>query len=74
MRLYSNLGGNSNIRAFLIGDDYIDVEFNGGSVYRYSYKSAGREHVEQMKILAIQGSGLNSYIMRNVRTAYESKF
>ena len=37
MTLYKNLGGNSNIYAFLIGADYIDVQFNGGKIYRYSY-------------------------------------
>ena len=71
MQLYNNLGGNSNVRAFSIGVDYIDVQFNGGSVYRYSYRSAGREKVEQMKRLAVQGIGLNSYIMRNARKDYE---
>ena len=71
MQFYNNLGGNSNVRAFSIGVDYIDVQFNGGSVYRYSYRSAGREKVEQMKRLAVQGIGLNSYIMRNARKDYE---
>lgn len=73
MQYYENLGGNSNIRAYSIGLDYIDVQFNGGAVYRYSYNSAGKEKVEHMKRLAIQGSGLNSYIMRNARKDYERK-
>ena len=72
MQFYKNLGGNSNIRAFAIGADYIDVQFNGGAVYRYSYRSAGKEKVEQMKALAVKGCGLNSYIMRNARKDYES--
>ena len=71
MEFYKNMGGKSNIRAFSIGRDYIDVQFNGGSTYRYSYRSAGKEKVEQMKRLAIQGCGLNSYIMRNARKDYE---
>lgn len=71
MQAYKNLGGNSNIRAFFIGEDYIDVQFNGGSIYRYSYKSAGIAKVEQMKKLAMEGCGLNSYIMRNARMDYE---
>lgn len=73
MQIYKNLGGNSNIRAYFIGEDYIDVQFNGGAVYRYSYVSAGREKVEQMKSLAIQGVGLNSFIMRYARKNYERK-
>lgn len=71
MQFYKNLGGNSNIRVFSIGADYIDVQFNGGAVYRYSYRSAGKEKVEQMKLLAVNGCGLNSYIMRNARKDYE---
>ncbi len=71
MTLYKNLGGNSNIYAFLIGTDYIDVQFNGGKVYRYSYYSAGKAKVDQTKRLAMQGQGLNSYIMRNARDDYE---
>lgn len=72
MKSYKNLGSNSNIRCYEIGFDYIDVEFYGtGRIYRYSYRSAGRIHVENMKILAEKGIGLNSYIMRNARKLYE---
>ncbi len=71
MTIYKNLGGNSNIYAFFIGDDYIDVQFNGGKIYKYSYYSAGKDKVEQMKKLALQGQGLNSFIMRKARNDYE---
>lgn len=71
MVIYKNLGGNSNIYAFSIGDDYINVQFNGGRIYKYSYRSAGIDKVEQMKKLAVQGQGLNSYIMRKARYNYE---
>ncbi len=71
MILYKNLGGNSNIHAFSIGTDFVDVQFNGGKIYRYSYYSAGKEKVEQMKRLAMQGQGLNSYIMRYAKYDYE---
>lgn len=73
MQIYKNLGGNSNVSAFELGDNYIDVQFNGGAIYRYSYMSAGVLKVDKMKRLALQGYGLNSYIMRNVRMDYESK-
>lgn len=71
MTIYKNLGGNSNIYAFSIGEDYIDVQFNGGKIYKYSYYSAGKDKVEQMKKLAVQGQGLNSFIMRRARNDYE---
>lgn len=71
MQQYKNLGGNSNVKAFFIGEDYIDVQFGSGKPYRYSYQSAGKDKVEEMKRLALLGSGLNSYIMRNARKDYE---
>lgn len=73
MQIYKNLGGNSNIHSFEVGVDYIDVQFNAGAIYRYSYKSAGSNHIEQMKTLAEQGCGLNSYINCNVRKKYECR-
>lgn len=74
MTEYANLNGNSNVKAFSIGDDYIVVEFNSGqwTVYTYTYASAGSADIEQMKSLAVQGSGLNSFIGKN-KPAYASK-
>ena len=74
MQPYYNGGSNSSIDGFAIGDDYIDVQFRTGIVYRYSYASMGVERVETMKQLAIQGQGLNSFISREVKTTYEAKF
>lgn len=72
MILYNNLGGNSNVECYEISNEYIAVKFYGTEkVYRYSYGSAGKFHVDTMKKLAKQGYGLNSYIMRNVRNSYE---
>lgn len=68
---YCNLRGNSGIREYTVDSDYIVVVFSTGAQYRYSYASAGKEHVENMKKLAEKGTGLNSYIMRNVRLKYE---
>lgn len=68
---YKNLNGNSNVESFMIGEDFISVKFNGSlKVYVYSYASAGRIHVENMKVLARKGSGLNSYINTNCRMLY----
>lgn len=71
MNKYRNLGRDSNICCYEIGPDYIAVEFNDGSMYVYTYRSAGRYHVEKMKTLAVLGSGLNSYIMINCKKSYE---
>lgn len=73
MEMYANLGGESGIIQYSIGDDYIDVMFSTGAVYRYSYASAGSIIVDEMKRLAKRGYGLNSYIMRNARKSYEKR-
>ena len=39
MEEYLNLGGNYNVKAYSIGQDYIDVVFGRGARYRYSYRA-----------------------------------
>jgi hypothetical protein len=73
MERYRNLGGDSGVSAYEIGADYIKVEFTSGSLYLYNYGSAGIQHIERMKELAIAGEGLNSFINRYVRKAYALK-
>jgi hypothetical protein len=70
---YKNLGGDSNVVAYEIGSDSIKVQFGDGSLYTYTYQSAGQSTIEQMKALAIAGQGLNSFISRVVKKNYASK-
>lgn len=72
MQIYRNNGGSSGVSAFEIGSDYVRVLFKGnGKVYQYSYGRAGRNHVDNMKNLALSGSGLNSYINQNVKNSFD---
>ncbi len=72
MERYRNLSGDSGVHSFEIGVDYITVKFSGTArTYTYSYRKAGSAHVEAMKLLAQNGSGLNSYINRNVKNSYD---
>lgn len=72
MERYRNLGGDSAVFSYAIGSDYIKVKFSGTSrAYTYSYRNAGRTHVENMKSLAQSGSGLNSYIKRYANNLYD---
>lgn len=71
MPIYKDLDGDSGIRSYEIGDNFIVVTFSRGKSYRWSYDRAGSSHVEQMKTLAEYGNGLNSYIMRNVKKSYD---
>lgn len=73
MERYKNLGGNSGVTAYEIGDDSMKVQFGDGAIYLYDYQSAGRSNIENMKELAIAGKGLNSFISRVVRKGYVSK-
>lgn len=72
-REYADSDGDSSVCAYETGDDYVRVRFSDGSVYLYTYASAGASHIERMKELARSGDGLNSYIMNNVKYDYESK-
>lgn len=72
MERYRNTGGDSGVVAYEIGPDHIIVMFSGTSrSYTYSYGKAGSSHVEQMKTLALSGSGLNSYINKYVKHLYD---
>jgi len=72
MEKYKNSSGDSGVSAYEIGSDYIIVKFSGTArTYRYSYRKAGQNHVENLKRLAQSGSGLNSYINRYVKNLYD---
>lgn len=71
MEKYSNQRGNSPITNFQIESERIVVWFQGGKSYSYSYRIAVRNHVERMKILAKNGSGLSAYITQNERFDYD---
>lgn len=62
MQRYKNLGGDSNVKAYEIGDDYIIVEFGGGRHYMYDYQTTGEKAVEVMKELALSGRGLGGML------------
>lgn len=67
MEIYKNLSGKSEVYAYQIGADFIVIKFISNQVYSYSYQKAGKAHVEQMKILAENGIGLNSYINKKLK-------
>lgn len=66
MKSYENFGGDSPIVDYEIGDDSITLGFMDGSVYTFTYRSAGSANVEQMKKYANFGHGLNGFIRRFV--------
>ena len=62
MKRYGNRHGNSGIAAYEEGDDFIRIRFTSGSVYPYTYNSAGEDDIEEMKELAKEGEGLTRFI------------
>lgn len=76
MAIYLNLNGDSGISEYDIGTDYIVIHFRNGRErhYRYDYASAGKTAVEQMKILAQRGCGLNSYVNTYIKQNFASKW
>lgn len=70
---YANIGGNSSVRGYDHGEDWIVVEFSDGTRYLYTTKSTTPESIGYMKQLAFDGKGLNSYIMRLQRMNYAGR-
>ncbi len=76
MTPYLNRGGDSGVVSYEIGADSITVVFRTGRErnYLYNYQRPGQTHVDQMKILAAQGEGLNAYISSVVRSNFARKW
>lgn len=75
MKRYGDIDGDSGVLAYDYGDDWIKVQFKGGSIYEYQASKIGQAHITAMKALADGGDGLNSYIMRDstVKNGWSSK-
>lgn len=73
MKTYANINGNSGVTAYKPGRQSIIVQFSNNTVYKYTYKSAGKAVVEKMKVLAEDGRGLSTYISLEVKDNYETK-
>lgn len=73
MERYKNLSGDSGVVAYEINADSISIQFRDGSVYLYTSRSVGRANLERMKQLAVAGSGLTTFINREVRKDYAAR-
>lgn len=61
------------VTAYEILEDGIILKFKDGRSYLYNYENPGKIHVEEMKRLAVKGSGLTTYINQEVRDNYSGK-
>ena len=48
MERYRDIDNDSGVAGYEIGPDYIRVQFKDGSVYLYTYTSAGSSYIEEM--------------------------
>lgn len=76
MTPYRNLSGESNVLSYEITEDSIHVVFKSGTHRNYLYNNnlPGKAVVDQMKALAQNGVGLNSYISRVVKSNFAQKW
>ena len=69
---YKSLKSSYGVVEYDIKTTSISVRFiDKPKIYTYSYRIAGRQHVEKMKLLAKDNSGLSAYISQNVRDLYD---
>ena len=73
MTPYANSNGGSGVTGYEIRREAIVVEFRHGGKYLYDYRTTGETHVEEMKVLALEGRGLATYINKHVRNLYAEK-
>ena len=69
MRAYGDTNQTSGITGYAIDtdDNSIEIEFTSGGVYTYRKENVGEVEFAVIQALAIAGSGLNTYINKNVR-------
>jgi hypothetical protein len=70
MEQYKNLSGSSPVSAFKAHAKRIVISFQNGESYEYTYGSAGKQHIETMKLLAQAGWGLGSYLEQRAKDGY----
>ncbi|WP_347554855.1 hypothetical protein [Robbsia sp. KACC 23696] len=71
MERYLNRSGVSLIEAYELGPQHIKIKFvRNAKIYCYSHAGVGNEHVEAMKQLASEGSGLAQYVAAHPEVKY----
>lgn len=60
----SSTGKPTGVQGYEYDGDSITLYFTSGSVYGYTNDSCGSDHIETMKMLADEQSGLNTYVTK----------
>jgi hypothetical protein len=72
MKPYRDTDNDSNIEAYEYGEDWITIRFKDDSEYEYEGSRITHYKLNQMKVLADRGDGLNAFINEN-KPPYSSK-
>ena len=64
MNTYRNISGKSGIVGFNILQNGILVKFTSGTIYEYTFESAGKNTIDIIRNLAMTGIGLNGFLVR----------
>ncbi len=70
---YANLSGKSTVATYKILKDSVTIGFTSHAKYIYSNQSAGSESVSKMKVLALAGQGLDTFIKTNLKDKFARK-
>lgn len=70
MEIYKNLDWDSWIIEYKISETYINIKFKTWKAYKFSYESAWKKNIENMKKLAVIWDWLNSYINRKCKKLF----
>lgn len=62
MKPYRNRSGDAGVVAYDYGAGWIDLQFAGGRIYRYTASGIGTADLETMKKLADAGEGLTTFV------------
>lgn len=73
MQRYGRQGVTSGVVAFEILETGIVLQFRDGGRYLYTHNKPGQPLVNEMKRLALAGSGLATFVNKNVRDRYARK-
>ena len=70
---YMDLSGGGGITGYKFLQKGIILQCKLKDLYLYDFNKPGKQHIEQMKIVAEEGQGLTTYVNKNVRDNYSEK-
>jgi len=70
---YKNASGKSTVATYQLMKDAVTIGFASHEKYIYSNQSAGSENVTKMKVLALAGKGLGTFIENNLKEKFARK-